>query len=337
MCVSPMKAFVIGHKQNGYPEFKLFPYWTKSVVRIDGYYKPLSIYPTRSEYELRDIFLDYIEVPCGSCVECKLDNAREWSNRCLLEMQYHTFNQFVTLTYDDAHIPYVEYDGIKYPTLVKRDVQLFLKRLRDKKGPFRYFGSGEYGEKGGRPHYHLILFGLALDDLQPFGGRAGNKYYISETIMNAWHYKGHCILGQVNESTISYTAKYVLKKSGTLDTKELKDKGIQPPYAMMSRRPGIGRRYYDEVIASSDLETFFERNNISLSLSDTGKTFSVPKYYRRILRDSNPDLYDRVRSSLIKRASSTILKRETDVDEEDYNMIRERNIIAQQNRYKRIL
>lgn len=57
-----------------------------------------------------------------------------------------------------------------YPTLRKRHYQLFFKRLRKWYGkPIRYFGTGEYGSKTQRPHYHFIIFGLKLDDLKLYG------------------------------------------------------------------------------------------------------------------------------------------------------------------------
>ncbi len=74
----------------------------------------------------------------------------------------------MTLTYDDEHLPindYVDSDGVIHgkPTLRKRDVQLFLKRLRKNykyDNHIKYFCCGEYGGKTFRPHYHLIIFGF---------------------------------------------------------------------------------------------------------------------------------------------------------------------------------
>ena len=107
MCVRPQRAFAIGHKANGYPEYKLFDNETKCVVILDsGKFKPLKVIPTFEEcVASRSVITDYIEVPCGKCVECRLARAKEWSNRCLMELPYHKFNQFVTLTYDDEGDP----------------------------------------------------------------------------------------------------------------------------------------------------------------------------------------------------------------------------------------
>ena len=66
--------------------------------------------------------------------------------------------------------------------------------------------------------------------------------------MRAWHFKGHCIIGQVNEKSVSYVARYTMKKMGDTNEKQLIEKGIQPTYAMMSRNPGIGRYFYDDMV-----------------------------------------------------------------------------------------
>lgn len=59
----------------------------------------------------------------------------------MMEQDRHVCTSFVTLTYDEEHLPP---DG----SLRKRDLQLYLKRLR-RRLPFRFFAAGEYGERGG--------------------------------------------------------------------------------------------------------------------------------------------------------------------------------------------
>ena len=92
---------------------------------------------------------------------------------------------FITLTYDDEHVPgmiintgeimrkvqYAWKPGEKRPesvqTLLYTDVQKFLKRLRKAyKSKLRYFIAGEYGEQTARPHYHMILYGWQPTDLE---------------------------------------------------------------------------------------------------------------------------------------------------------------------------
>lgn len=158
-------------------------------------------------------------IPCGTCIGCQLSRGREWAIRCGLELQDHVEACWCTLTYDSDFLP---------PTLRKVELSDFIERLRtwvdyDK---FRFFGSGEYGERRGRPHYHVILFGLSM----------------SAPIQQAWPF-GDVRVDSITDGTIPYVAGYAVKKvfSGAP-----KHAGYQPPFVLMSRRPGIGsaaRRY----------------------------------------------------------------------------------------------
>lgn len=93
-------------------------------------------------------------VPCGQCLNCRVNQARIWTNRIILEACKWPDNTFLTLTYDEYNLP--------NPPIVSRPVvQKYLKKLRyhtDKK--FKYFACAEYGPETLRPHYHFILHGL---------------------------------------------------------------------------------------------------------------------------------------------------------------------------------
>ena len=80
----------------------------------------------------------------------------------MLEATQHAESTFVTLTYSEQSLPKLPLVGGLLPTLQRKDVVGFLKRLRTNVSPvkFRFFGCGEYGEQTERPHYHLLLFGL---------------------------------------------------------------------------------------------------------------------------------------------------------------------------------
>lgn len=73
-----------------------------------------------------------LQLPCRHCVGCRLDHSKEWANRILLEQQYHQSSYFVTLTYDDQHLPHgYGVDPVTgeivsvHATLVKSDLQKF--------------------------------------------------------------------------------------------------------------------------------------------------------------------------------------------------------------------
>lgn len=194
-------------------------------------------------------------VPCGKCPDCRADLAREWSNRCMLELEDNNgVGCFVTLTYDDFHLP-IDIDG---PTLRKRDLQLFMKRLRwafgDKR--IRFFACGEYGSHTQRPHYHDILFGLGLPD---FGDCVVKKYnklgqplWVSDRLSQLWPF-GYHMIGAVTKESCDYVARYTIKKQFDLDSDGKYPSHVLPPFTLCSRRPGIGMLRRDAILLGSDL------------------------------------------------------------------------------------
>ena len=117
----------------------------------------------------REIWPGCIVVPCGHCIGCRLDYSRRWADRQMLELATAKKGLFVTLTYDQDHVP-INGDpdtgeAFGY-SLDKKDLQDFMKRLRRKfdgtgEKPMvqiRFFASGEYGPTTRRPHYHCTLF-----------------------------------------------------------------------------------------------------------------------------------------------------------------------------------
>lgn len=47
-----------------------------------------------------------LSLPCGRCIGCRLERSRQWAVRCVHEAALHEDNAFITLTYDDDHLPY---------------------------------------------------------------------------------------------------------------------------------------------------------------------------------------------------------------------------------------
>merc|ERR1711906_76548 len=117
------------------------------------------------------------------------------------ESSLYTNNIFITLTYDAEHLP-------EYGTLVKKDFQDFMKRLRKKynKKKIRYYQCGEYGEKFGRPHYHAIIFNHTFPDMEKVPGKH-KDLYTPEILKKIWK-KGHVSIGTVNFETAAYVANY---------------------------------------------------------------------------------------------------------------------------------
>lgn len=186
-----------------------------------------------------------ITLPCGKCIGCRIDYSRMWAVRCMHESELHASNCFLTLTYSDDSLP-------SGGSLVKRDLQLFFKRLRKQLGSVkvRYYAAGEYGESLLRPHYHIILFGHDFaEDRVLWKVSHGSKLYRSSLLEQCWPY-GYSLVADVNYKTCAYVARYVTKKIGG----KLADShyaGLQPEFSVMSRRPGIARdwinKYIDDV------------------------------------------------------------------------------------------
>ena len=169
------------------------------------------------------------KVPCGQCMNCRINKQRKWLLRLILEKQSHDWTSFVTLTYNPDSVPITQCPdtGALHQSLKKKDVQDWLMRIRYH-GSLqylptpRYYGCGEYGPSTHRPHYHLIMFGI------PF---------TSETLIRDTWGLGHITVSEATETRLAYCAKYTLKKRLT-QPEELF--GRQKEFSLMSRRPPIG-------------------------------------------------------------------------------------------------
>ena len=186
--------------------------------------------------------------PCGQCISCRIEKSQDTATRIMHETTLHDHNLFLTLTYDEKHLP-------AHGSLNPEDLTKLLKRLRHHQGPLRYYGVGEYGTELLRPHLHIITFGLALPDLTPAAqSKAGEVLYTSQTLTDIWG-KGIAQIGTVTPKSAAYVARYSLKKI-TGDRKEEAYRRVNPEtgetwtvapeFARMSRRPGIGMGWYQQ-------------------------------------------------------------------------------------------
>lgn len=170
-------------------------------------------------------------IPCGTCVACLRERAKSHAVRCMHEREVSERACFVTLTYDEEHLPYGE-------SLVKEHFQKFVRALRKKmRCRIRFFGCGEYGERSGRPHYHALLFGVDFSsDRVVVSKRAGFVVYRSATLDGVWKY-GRCEIGSATFASAGYIAGYVAKKMGA---DVLAESGREKEFLLMSLKPAIG-------------------------------------------------------------------------------------------------
>lgn len=246
-------------------------------------------------------FRRFILLPCGKCLSCRMAHAREWVSRVHHELQInHGLACFVTLTYNDEHLPKV--DGS--PSLFKPHYQNFFKRLR-KITRVRYLGCGEYGSIGHRPHYHFLIFGWQPDDLVFWKfNEHGQPLYLSATLEKLWSDKngllGWVTVGNVETRSIEYVCRYNLKK---LDD----DYSNYPvkPFIVSSSKPGIGlgwfEKFYTDCI-KKDLN-----GEVVLANCRSGDKLSIiPRYYRKRLALSHPDLADQLNLFLRDLAAAKV-------------------------------
>lgn len=246
---------------------------------------------------------DGLRVPCGHCHGCLLSRARNWSLRGMHEAAYHSETSFITLTYDDQHLP--SNNGI-LPSLMPPDPQRFLKRLRKalKGAPLKYMLAGEYGEHTGRPHYHVVLFGCdfrnpfltyrkKLNDVRSLPGEP--DYYISSVLTDLWPYGQH-VIAPVTPASISYVAQYTLKKSfGRVAYQAYKDRGQYPEFIRTSQ--GIGSSFVDDYYSD-----FIHSDTIILH----NKSYKPPRYYLQVLSKISPELNSLVTTLKSSRMASLL-------------------------------
>lgn len=214
------------------------------------------------------------------------------------EASLHEENCFLTLTYDDAHLPP---DG----GLHKEHFQGFIARLRSAVRPkkFSYFHCGEYGENFGRPHYHALLFGLDFADKRFYNRKHGHVIWRSEKLDKLWGL-GECKIGSVTYQSAGYIARYSLKKiTGpeapgwyqkiNTTTGEIHD--VASEYLTMSRNPAIGKRWIEKFMSDC-----FPCDFVVVD----GKKMRVPRYYEKQARKTRG--LDAHKALLAKRFARSI-------------------------------
>lgn len=258
-CTQPLRAFYTGLLTDNHKELLYVSKnnQNKESVRVELAEKALGVkIPMNKEYVILEsgyrYLYKYVDVPCGKCLSCKNLYSRDWAVRCSLEAKYSKNNYFLTLTFSDDFLP---------QRVDRKDITMFMKRLRNKLGVgVRFFACGETGEKSNRPHYHLILFNCPLNDFHVL--RAEPLSMISDTISEIWPYGNHMIM-PFNEAAAAYVARYTNKKTSE-----------HFGFIQMSRRPGIGFRYFQD-----NKDRLFMNDSIIYKDGDDLKTSRLPRFF----------------------------------------------------------
>lgn len=227
VCYSPLRAF-----------------WSRKKNANTGNYVP--VFSSSKGFVDKPLLL-----PCGKCEGCLLARSFQWSVRCVCESYSHDESYFLTLTYDDEHLP-------SHGELCRAHFQSFMKRLRFhfRGYTLKVFYCGEYGERRHRPHYHAIIFGLPLSEknyrLIPVDcSRKGNINYHNEVITRLWN-KGLVRIGTFTPESCAYVAQYTLKKNKQRFSRFLVKKQVKP-FVGASNRNAIGfdffMKYYKDIFS----------------------------------------------------------------------------------------
>ena len=211
------------------------------------------------------------------------------------EASMHMFNSFVTLTYDDDHLP--EYNSLNY-----KHFQDFMKRLRKSHNGVRFYMCGEYGEDFSRPHYHALLFNCFFPDRKKHStGDSGSVIYTSEALTKLWPF-GFSSIGDVTFESAAYCSRYIMKKvTGDLaeshyETVDLSTGEVSarvPEFNRMSLKPGIGAEWikrYNKDVYPRDV------------VIARGHESKPPRYYDKFLQRFDADKLEDVKFSRYNRA-----------------------------------
>lgn len=235
-------------------------------------------------------FIDrWMELPCGKCLGCKERKSKEWATRMAHELMMHRSSCFLTLTYNSTHLP-------EDLSLNRRHFADFIRSVRKRtKKKIRYYHCGEYGEINKRPHYHALLFGYRPDDLEhlPNVGSNGFQLYRSRFLEKSWG-KGFVSVGTATWQSAAYVARYMIKKIGACTEDNIDEYlerygrwdehgefwTVEPEYATMSLKPGIGAGYREKF-----------KNELSLhdNVIVNGSRQRVPRYYDKLFAEEDPE------------------------------------------------
>jgi len=278
------------------------------------------------------------QLPCGKCIECRLEYARQWAVRCVHEAQMHENNSFITLTYSD--------ESLSSDKLYYDEFRKFIGRLRDKifretvgknfgpghwsslsksqKKQFRkdnkelleetqiaVFVTGEYGEKTKRPHWHALIFNWKPNDCKyQYSNERGDRIYSSRTLgpftpdevakCKSWEERPLWKNGKCELGAVTFeSAGYVARYAAKKLVHGKDDEHEYQPISKKSSKHAIGKRW---------LEKFWEdifRRGECMILNSNGETQKVPipRYYIKWLEKNKPNEW-------IKYMTKTKLKKE---------------------------
>lgn len=211
------------------------------------------------------------KVPCGQCMNCRINRKRSWIGRLFLEMKYASAeSSFVTLTYDEQSVPSRGDQKI----LVPGDLQGAINRIRARSGvgKVRYFGVGEYGDDFLRPHFHIMLFGVPAETWQ-------------KRLHTTWR-EGISHVYPADTGNVHYICGYTTKKM----TSEKDDRleGRPPEFSRMSKNPPLAaagmRDIRDRMMSRQGSAAIAVNKDVPGCYRVRGRVYPITPYWRDWLR-----------------------------------------------------
>lgn len=236
----------------------------------------------------------YIEVPCGWCLNCRVDRRNWLSDACAYEFEevYNYVGAFVTLTYDDIHI--LDLANKDFNNLVKdvfedkptffslrhKDFSDYVKRIRSRvnyyydsnpnskelpvmRKDFKVLYCGEYGDSLGRPHGHFLFFGLDFD-------------YCKAMFEDSWKFGEIVDVKPIKNGAFEYVAKYLIKQLKGDKAYEYYDaRNLERPQIHHSIR--FGRGLIQKQIDKLKVQNY-------CYINQKGQYRPIPYYYQNLLK-----------------------------------------------------
>jgi len=255
---------------------------------------PLSIKLNPPRLDGKGGLIHYFPAGCGKCLPCLIRRKAQWSFRIQAEARNSFSSYFVTLTYDDKHVPIGDYKlsgnkldhklFIKNLTKLENPKVLLTRKLgssqelqrklsgQSEEGRLKYYGVIEYGDRYSRPHFHYILLNIRDTDNinlawtnKPIKTYKKNGY-IPENIGDSF---GRIQVDDCNVNTIDYVLKYMIK-----DHEKQDYEGKQKEVSFMSK--GFGLSLVDD-----EFINFIKQPQNNLVVNDRGSRIGLPRYYRK--------------------------------------------------------
>lgn len=314
------------------PLFRLYNISSNKTIRIiprSEVMQGLELDPNNIKFQLQKMNGFYLKrnqliqtIPCKNCWACQLNYSAEWATRNMLETLEHEQCYFITLTYDEEHLPIpekmsytqiyamethnieiehtIENDGTWISgTLVPEHVKTFINSIRkhfQRQGitGIRYFYCGEYGETTQRPHYHMLLYGVPMDLTQNYSyhiDKNFKEHWKNPLIDKFWKYGMHDI-ANIEWSSAAYVSRYCTKKLNTEqnNAKWYAEQGKIKEFIRMSTNPGIGMKYYQ----LHKLDIYKNDEMIMKTVKGNIGSFKPPKSFDKLFKEEYPEEFKKI-------------------------------------------